>query len=69
MVSHDVNLAAMYADRLLLLNRGQIVNIGQPDQVLTCQLLEETYGCKLVVDENPVGKIPRITLVPEKFID
>ncbi len=69
MISHDVNLAAMYADHLLLLNEGQIVNLGQPDEVLTSQALEETYGCKVLVDENPVGKIPRITLMPEKFID
>lgn len=33
MVSHDVNLAAMYAQRLLLLNRGRIVTLGSPREV------------------------------------
>lgn len=68
MVSHDVNLAAMYADSLLLLNKGQIVSRGNPDQVLTFQTLEEVYGCTLLVDESPLGKFPRVTPVPGKFV-
>jgi len=69
MVSHDVNLAAMYSDRILLLKAGEIVNIGKPDEILTLQILKETYGCRLLVDESPVGRFPRITLVPEKHQD
>jgi iron complex transport system ATP-binding protein len=67
MVSHDVNLASMYGNRLLLLKNGQIVSIGSPSEVLTFQTLEETYGCVLLVDESPMGKFPRVTLVPEKL--
>ncbi|MEA3427958.1 MAG: ABC transporter ATP-binding protein [Thermodesulfobacteriota bacterium] len=67
MVSHDVNLAAMYGNRLLLINKGKIVSMGRPDEVLTFKALEETYGCTLLVDKSPVGKFPRITLVPQKF--
>lgn len=69
MVSHDVNLAAMYGDQLLLLSNGQIVCQGLPDEVLTFQTLEEAYGCTLLVDESPLGKIPRVTLVPQKFMN
>jgi iron complex transport system ATP-binding protein len=68
MVSHDLNLAAMYGDRLLLINDGGIVRIGTPDEVLTFQTLEEVYGCTLLVDNSPLGKIPRVTLVPRKFM-
>jgi iron complex transport system ATP-binding protein len=68
MVSHDVNLAAMYGDHLLLLNQGQIARIGPPEEVLTFQTLEEVYGCTLLVDESPLGKFPRVTLVPGKFM-
>jgi iron complex transport system ATP-binding protein len=68
MVSHDLNLAAMYGTRLLLLNKGQIVKIGLPEEVLTFQTLEDAYGCTLLVDENPLGKFPRVNLVPGKFI-
>jgi len=68
MVSHDVNLAAMYASRLLLLNKGEIAKIGSPEAVLTYQNLEASYGCPLLVDKNPMGSVPRITLVPGKYI-
>jgi iron complex transport system ATP-binding protein len=67
MVSHDVNLAAMYADHLMLLHEGQVVCQGLPDEVLTYKTLEETYGCTLLVDESPLGKFPRVTLVPRKY--
>jgi len=68
MVSHDVNLAAMYGDRLVLLKEGRIISQGYPDEVLTFQTLEEAYECTLLVDENPLGNLPRINLVPGKYI-
>lgn len=64
MVSHDVNLAAMYGKTLLLLKEGQIVGQGKPDEVLTFQTLEAAYGCTLLVDESPLGRFPRVTPVP-----
>jgi iron complex transport system ATP-binding protein len=68
MVSHDVNLAAMYADRLLLLKAGEIVCMGPASEVLNFRTLEETYGCKLLVDKSPLGDLPRVTLVPHRFL-
>ena len=68
MVSHDVNLAAMYADQLLLLKAGQIVRMGTPGAVLNFETLEETYNCQLLVDSSPLGNLPRVTLVPRKFL-
>jgi len=69
MVSHDVNLAAMYSDQVLLLKEGEVVCIGIPSDVLSFQKLEETYGCKLLVDESPLGGYPRVTLVPGRFME
>lgn len=69
MVSHDVNLAAMYGEHLLLLKAGQIVSDGKPDEVLTFQALEEAYGCRLLIDESPLGAFPRVTPVPKRFLD
>lgn len=68
MVSHDVNLAGMYADHLLLLHKGQVVCQGLPNEVLTYKTLEAAYGCTLLVDESPLGKSPRVTLVPQKYM-
>lgn len=69
MVSHDVNLAAMYGDTLLLLNNGKVMREGPPDEVLTFKVLEDAYGCTLLVNESPLGKFPSVTPVPQKFIE
>jgi iron complex transport system ATP-binding protein len=66
MVSHDLNLASTYADRLLLLKDGAVEKIGTPRQVLTRELLSQSYGCTLLVDENPLLGTPRVSLVSEK---
>jgi iron complex transport system ATP-binding protein len=68
MVSHDLNLAAMYGNRLLLLKSGKAVSLGAPEQVLTFQTLEKAYGCTLLVDESPLGGVPRVTPVPGRYM-
>jgi iron complex transport system ATP-binding protein len=68
MVSHDLNLAAMYGDQLLLLKEGRRISSGSPEEVLTYEQLEQAYGCALLVDENPLGGAPRVNLVPRKFL-
>ncbi|MEJ2689839.1 MAG: ABC transporter ATP-binding protein, partial [Deltaproteobacteria bacterium] len=67
MVSHDLNLAAMYADRLLLLKDGKIVVIGSPGEVITPEGVKESYGCELLIDKNPLGGVPRVVPIPEKY--
>ncbi|MBW2592880.1 MAG: ABC transporter ATP-binding protein, partial [Deltaproteobacteria bacterium] len=67
MVSHDINLAAMYGDCLLLLKEGRIVSQGPADEVLTFETLEKAYNCLLLVDESPLGTFPRVTPVPHKL--
>lgn len=67
MVSHDLNLASSYADRLLLLKDGGVEKIGAPREVLTEEQLTRSYGCPLLVDENPLlGKL-RVSLVSQKI--
>lgn len=67
MVSHDLNLASMYGDRLLLLHRGAIAGLGPPATVLNRERLEKCYHCPLLVDENPLGGVPRVIPIPEKY--
>lgn len=69
MVSHDLNMAAMYADRLLLLSKGKVARLGTPEQVIDFTLLEQVYGCTLVVDQSPLGKYPRVHLVPRRYLN
>ena len=69
MISHDINLASLYADNLLLLKEGRIVESGSPNKVLAYNVLEPAYGCNLLVDTNPVKSCPRITLVPASYLE
>lgn len=63
MASHDMNLASEFCDRILLLREGKIHTIGSPREVITREAIEEVYGCKVWIDENPVSGMPRITLL------
>ena len=67
MVSHDLNLASMYGHRLLLLKEGRVVKTGDPRSVLNKELLEESYGCRMLVDESPLGHVARVTPIPDKY--
>jgi iron complex transport system ATP-binding protein len=69
MISHDLNLAAMYGEQLLLLKEGEAVQSGRPAEVLTYEQLEQSYGCPMLLDENPLGWVPRVTLVPKRFLE
>jgi iron complex transport system ATP-binding protein len=60
LVSHDLNLAAEVCDRLLLLGRGRIARVGSPAEVLQREVLEEVFGCAVVVDVNPTSGRPVI---------
>jgi iron complex transport system ATP-binding protein len=51
---HDLNAAASYANRVLLLNNGAVVACGSPNDVLTAQNLEHVYRLKVQISRNPV---------------
>lgn len=53
LVTHHLNLAARYADRLLLLDRGIPVAEGPPSDVLTRQTIERVYEWSVVVGSHP----------------
>lgn len=67
MVSHDINLAAMYSDHMVLLAGGRVVKEGNPHTVLDPLILEEIFGCPFLVDLNPLGNVPRIFPIPGRF--
>jgi iron complex transport system ATP-binding protein len=61
-VFHDLNLAAEYCHRLLVLNGGRIAAIGSPHEVLTQETIEKVYGVSVLVDRNPLSGKPHIVL-------
>lgn len=62
LVSHDLNLASQYCDRLLLLHDHHIAASGSPERVLSAEILRRVYGCAVLVDAHPVSGLPRITV-------
>lgn len=64
-ILHDLNLAAEYCDRLVLMNSGSIYKIGMPQEVLTYQNIEEVYKTVAVVEKNPISSKPYVLLISE----
>jgi iron complex transport system ATP-binding protein len=62
-VSHDLNLAAEYCDRLAVLSGGRVRADGKPEEVVREDLLREVYESDVLVDRNPVTGAPRVTLL------
>ncbi len=60
-VTHDLNLAAQFADRILLMRDGKVVRLGKPAEVLTPQLLNEVFEVEVLVDAHPISGAPRVT--------
>ena len=60
-VTHDLNLAAQFADRILLMREGKVVRLGTPEEVLTPQLLNEVFEVEVLVDAHPISGAPRVT--------
>lgn len=60
MVLHDLNLAAQFADRVLLLKKGKIVAHDVPDKVFTKEIISRVYNFPCTICPNPVNKNPLI---------
>ena len=62
-VTHDINLAAQNADRIILLYSGEIYAIGKPAEVITAANIKEVYDVDAGIDSNPYDGSPRVTLL------
>ncbi|MCG4586337.1 hypothetical protein L0P56_12645, partial [Anaerosalibacter bizertensis] len=50
---HDINLACRYSDKIILMDKGEIVSKGTPIEVITRKNIEKAYGLNVIVEENP----------------
>jgi iron complex transport system ATP-binding protein len=62
LVSHDLNLASQYCDRILMLKAGSLFRLGPPDEVIDVDVLRAVYGCDVLVDRHPESGVPRVTM-------
>ncbi len=58
MALHDLNLAAQFSDRLLLLGQGRVLAQGHPEEVLIPELLEKAFGVRALVLGHPLTGRP-----------
>jgi iron complex transport system ATP-binding protein len=59
-VLHDVNLAARFSDRIMILNDGSVEAVGKPNEVLRPEVLRSVYGLDVTVIRHPVEDCPLI---------
>ncbi|MEL6532424.1 MAG: iron ABC transporter, partial [Pseudomonadota bacterium] len=52
-VMHDLNLTAMFADKIAVMHQGRLVADGTPQEVMTDATLSRVYGCDLSVNQSP----------------
>ncbi len=66
-VFHDLNLAAMFSDKILLLKEGKVSAYGPVNEILCERNIKDVFGTTVNVDKHPSLNIPRITLLPDKI--
>jgi len=61
---HDINLTALFFDRLLVLAGGAVVSQGTPQETITAPLIERAFGTAVVVTAHPTRGVPQVSLLP-----
>ena len=66
---HDLNIASMYCDKIILMDRGRIVAVGRPEEIITEKYMQEVFGVRSQIKVNEItGKI-QIYYLPDNCKD
>ncbi|MGM0854170.1 MAG: adenosylcobinamide amidohydrolase [Bacillota bacterium] len=65
-IFHDLNLASLYCDRLLLLDKGRTKLLHHPEEVLKEKYIEEVYHTKVQKQAHPLVAKPQMVIIPEE---
>lgn len=52
LVIHDINLGVRYSDKIIILNKGKILDKGKPEEIITKKNIESAYNIKVAIDRN-----------------
>ena len=61
---HDLNLAALYFDNLVLLNEGEIVSQGTPEEVLQEANIRRVFEASVEIQKHPTLGVPHMVILP-----
>jgi iron complex transport system ATP-binding protein len=67
-ISHDLNLAAEYSHRIVMLSQSGVFCSGAPAKVITEDHIRSVYGVSAIVESNPFSGAPRVTPVSKTGI-
>ncbi len=67
-VLHDLNLAAEFCDKLLMLNDGKVFDFGVPDEVITAENVQKVYGTAVLVKKHPTSGKPYVLSIGSQAI-
>lgn len=59
-VLHDLNLAAQFADRILLMKNGRVASHGKPEEVFRQEIISDAYNFPCAICAHPLTKNPMI---------
>ena len=61
---HDLNFAALFFARLVMLRDGKIYRDGSPNEVLTEKTIAEVYGIRVRIEHDPASEKPQLFICP-----
>lgn len=64
-VFHDINLASLYCDRLLLLEKGEVKEYGEPHEVIIHHKIHDVYQARISTQAHPEQPKPQMTILPD----
>ena len=61
-VTHDINLASLFCDRIIILKNGAIKADGTPNEIITTDIMQSLYGHEILIQQHP--EIDRPVVLP-----
>ena len=62
---HDMNIAACYCDKIIMMKSGHIVKVGTPEEVMTPEMIKGLFGVDTEISVNPTTGKPNIIYLPD----
>ena len=62
---HDLNIAAMYCDYLIVIQKGEIIATGKVNEILTKEMIKKVFGVDCYIGKNPVTNNIHIFYISE----
>jgi iron complex transport system ATP-binding protein len=59
-VHHDLNLASLYCEHLIVLHKGKVFSRGDPEAILTREMIHTVYNTDVAIIKNPTANAPHV---------